>query len=180
MPPNRYRWPFQLPAVSRHCPVFDRRLRSVFCNHGEEALHHLELAGARHARQAVEKYLAVTFLDQARVSQHQHAIILDIADQATGALAQSQDRLRQLVITKRIAAFTANTFNARRRHGIARRGKRQLVDYDTTERFTTDINALPETGGAEQHRIATLAKLLQQLAPAGLALHQQRKRQACT
>src|SRR5690606_983699 len=144
----------------------------------EKTFHHLQLAGAGHARQAVDEHAPVALAEQARIRHHQQAGVLRIADQTAGALTQGQHRLGQLVITKGVTAVAIDVLDAGRRHRITRRRERQLVDYDTAQRIASHINAFPETAGAKQHRIAQTPELIQQFPATGLALHQQRIAQA--
>ena len=58
---------------------------------------------------------------------------------------------------------------------IVGRGERQLLDDHQPQRVAFDVDALPETRGAEQHGVARLAEAAQQLLARRLALHQQRK-----
>ena len=56
---------------------------------------------------------------------------------------------------------------------IVRRGERQLLDDHQPQRLPLHVHAFPETRGAQQHRIAGVAKNAQQLFARRLALHQQ-------
>ena len=48
---------------------------------GKKAFNQLDLTRAQHARQAVEKHLAIGFSNQARIAQDHHPTIIYIADQ---------------------------------------------------------------------------------------------------
>ncbi len=140
----------------------------------EETLHHFHFAGARHARQAVQEQAPVALGHQARVAHHQQTVVVGVADQPAGALAQGQHRLGQLVVAEGVAAVGVDVLDARRRHRVPGGAERQLVDDHATERLATHVDALPETAGAKQHRITQTPELVQQFPTAGLALHQQR------
>ena len=63
-------------------------------------------------------------------------------------------------------------------HRIVGRGERQLVDHHHAQRLAGHVHALPETGRAQQHAVAGLAEVLQQLVARRGALHEQRPRHA--
>src|SRR5258706_15951905 len=61
-------------------------------------------AGAAHRRQALPDTLAIWFIDQARIADHQHTAIRLVADQAPGALLQFDRGMRYLIVHEGIAA----------------------------------------------------------------------------
>src|SRR3546814_17065034 len=93
------------------------------------------------------------------------------SDLSPHALAQGDKGRRQLQLEKRLAAIRFAALDARRDHRIAGRGKRQLVDYHTTQSLAAHVYAFPKTRRTQQHRITELAKIIQQLPPTDAVLH---------
>src|ERR1035438_7547972 len=85
----------------------------------EKLLHIRQFGGESVIRQAVEKYLAVPLLGDPVIQQDQHSPVALAADQPSKSLFQSDGRLRNLVVVKRIAPGLANILDARVHHGIA-------------------------------------------------------------
>ena len=63
--------------------------------------------------------------------------------------------------------------DARRKHRIVRRREGNLVDDDERQGFAAHIDAFPETLAADQNGVTEMAKTLQQIVLAPLALKQQ-------
>ena len=50
---------------------------------GEEALHHFQILGLGHGRQAADEDLTVGFVDESRVAHHEQTGVPFVADQAS-------------------------------------------------------------------------------------------------
>ena len=125
----------------------------------------------------MQEQFAVAARGQARVAQHQHAAVAGVADQASGALLERDRRCWNLPGEERIGTGFAQCREPRFQHRIVRRGERQLVDDDARKRLTGDVQAFPETGRTEQHAVAGLTEIREQLMARCAALHEQRIRQ---
>src|SRR5574343_995889 len=135
---------------------------------GEEIEHDLQFAGALHRRQALPDLAAIGLGDQPRVADHQHALVVLVADQAAGALLDVDDGARQLVLDEGVAAFALHLLDTGRQHRVVGRGKGNLVDDDQRQRFAADIHTLPEALTANQDGRAVVAKALQEVVLAPL------------
>ena len=124
----------------------------------------------------MQEYLAVPLGFEPRITEHDHAEIVEIANQTAHPLFQCQHGLRQLVLDKWIAAAAANALQTRLEQRILRGGKGQLVDGDDRQRVAFHIDTFPKACRGEQHRIAQFPELMQQRFARRLALHQHRKR----
>src|SRR5207248_7486626 len=117
----------------------------------------------RRGRQRGDEAASVSFRTNPRVEPDEDAAVAAVTDEAAEPLLQCKDGERHLVIAERVAAAGADRFDARRGDRIGRRRERQLVDDDAAERFTDDVDALPEARRREQYRMRRRAELLQQL-----------------
>ena len=99
---------------------------------------------------------------QARIAQHQHAVVGLAADQAPRALFERDHRLRQLFVENGIAAGAADRVEARLEHRIVRRGEGQFVDHDHRERIAPTTSTPAETRACRAARRCPIAEPLQQ------------------
>src|SRR5262245_28685462 len=87
---------------------------------GEEGFDILDPPGLRQWWQRVEEHASVSLAGQARVAQHQHATVAFVADQSTGALFERDYRLRELLVTERVAAVATDRVEPCFEHRIVR------------------------------------------------------------
>ena len=78
-------------------------------------------------------------MTQPRVAEHDDAEIVDIADQASDALLQSEHGLRQLVLEKGIAAAPADALEARPSSGSSgeANGSLSMATMESASPFTS-------------------------------------------
>src|SRR5262249_49545193 len=79
-------------------------------------------------------------------------------------LFQSQNCGRHMIVGKRIAALTLDMRTASGDQGIGWNLKREFVNDDSTQRFTFDIDTLPETCRCEQYGVRSHFELFDQSA----------------
>ncbi len=135
-----------------------------------------DIAEHRTRRHRLQKHPSIGLGLDARIAEHDHAEIVEIADQPPDALLQCQHRLRQLIFEERIAAAPTNSLESGFQQRIVGCGERQLIDRDDGERVALDVHAFPKTARGQQHRIAKFSKAVEQGFARRLALHQHRKR----
>jgi len=112
--------------------------------------------------QRVEEDASVALALDAGVEQHEHAAVLERADEAAEALFQRDDRAGHLVVEEGVASGGGHRVHACLDDGVGGNGEGQLVDDDATELLALHVHALPEAGGAEENGAGRVAELLQQ------------------
>ena len=122
--------------------------------------------------QAREEHAPVGSRAQPRVADDDQAAICEIADQPPDALLEREHGVRQLELRERIAAGSADGFDARSNQRVARHRERQLVEHDEAQRRPAHVDALPEAARAKQDRVAGKTKLLEQLAARAATLYE--------
>ncbi len=116
-------------------------------------------------RDRLQEGAAVRLREDARIENYHDPRVALGADQATDALPQFQDRLGQRVFRKRVASAFLNRLEPRFDQRMIRHGKRQARDDDVGERLPGDIDAAPETVGAEEDVAPLFLELLHEPVP---------------
>src|SRR3989442_865187 len=116
---------------------------------------------ARRGGQHIEKRLAVVASEDSVVEDHHRAAVGRTANQPAEPLLESQRRLRQSELRKRIA----DQFGARGVNGIRRDRKRQADHDHAAQALARDVDPLPEGRRPEQKGPPSFLKCLEQLAP---------------
>src|SRR6185436_11880361 len=107
-----------------------------------------------------QESFAVAFVQHAIVQNHNDPAVIFGSNQSAHTLPELQNRFGQGKLGKGIAAARFDSFQARFDKRVVGHSKRQPRDDDIGKRFTGNIDALPETVGAEKHRIDVLLELL--------------------
>src|SRR5436190_21635881 len=125
----------------------------------EKALDCVEIVDQWRRRQRIDEAAAVSPGPETRIEHRENAAVATMADEPAQALLQHQDRQRDLILGERVAASSADRFDARGGNRIRRRRERQLVDDDAAERVAGDVHTLPAARGGEEHGGGLLAEL---------------------
>ena len=107
------------------------------------------LAGDIHCRQGGDKHFSITLPHHSRIADDDGTVIVFAADEAANTLFERECGLGELIVAKRIAASGLQVFDARADQRIVGRSEWQLLDDDQAQCLALDINALPETRGAQ-------------------------------
>ena len=118
--------------------------------------------------QRIQKQLAILLALDARIEHDDDARITGSPDQPPKPLAEFCHRLRQLVITKRIATRQPDRLEPSLQQRLVRNAEGQFRDDHVLKRIAGYVDALPETVGAEQHSAFGPFELFQQFITARL------------
>src|SRR5688572_32425692 len=138
----------------------------------QKSAHVLQRSRSPHRRQAVEKRPTIALAKQSWVAEHYHAEILLVADQPTNSLLERHHRLRHLFVEEWVAALRTYRIEPGLEQRIVGDREWQLVDDHHAKRVAPDVDALPETAGAKQYRVARIAEGAQKPVARRLALHE--------
>ncbi len=133
-----------------------------------------DVVGAGVGWEAVEEGGAVAGGTDAGVEEHEDAAVGEGADEAAEALLEGDDGLRDLQVVEGVAAGCGDGVGAGFHDGVGGDGEGELVDDDAAELFALHVDALPETGGAEENGVRGVAELLEEDVAGGRALHEER------
>jgi len=127
------------------------------------------------SRQRLDKQLAIPLRLHAAVEDHHDPPISLAADEPAEALLELDHRFGHRVFHERVAAAALDRVKAGFDDGLIRHSEGELDDDDIAELIALHVDPLPEAAGAEEDRVLTRSKPLEQHPPRGaLALDEQR------
>jgi hypothetical protein len=115
-----------------------------------------------------EEILAIGFVDYAGIQNNYDAGIGFASNQPAKALLELENRRRQLIVIKRIAALLFDLLETTSDQRLVRDGKRKANDDNVAKRRAGDIDALPKTIGAKKGSAILGFKQLQKRGPVKL------------
>ena len=116
-----------------------------------------------------QKNSPIRFRFNPRVKHYDDPGISFASNQSLETLLEFNDRFWKLVITEWISACRSNCFQSRLQQRLVGNTERQFGNDHVLQRVALNVDALPETIGAEQNTTRVAFKLIQKLCPRNTA-----------